>query len=54
MNVTATLAQWLTQQRWENIPDPARRKAVDVVIDSIGAMIACSRLPEVEAIVKLL
>src|SRR5689334_17332155 len=54
MNVTATLAQWLTLQRWENIPDPARRKAVDVVFDSIGAMIACSRLPEVDAIVKLL
>jgi 2-methylcitrate dehydratase PrpD len=54
MNVTATLAGWLTAQRWEDVPDAARRKAVDVVFDSVGAMIACSRLPEVEAIVKLL
>ena len=54
MNLTATLAGWLCAQRWEDVPEAARRKAVDVVFDSVGAMIACSRLPEVEAIVRLL
>ena len=54
MNVTATLAGWLCAQRWEDFPEIVRRKAVDVVFDSVGAMIACSRLPEVDAIVNLL
>ena len=54
MNVTETLAEWLCAQRWERVPEMARRKAVDVVFDSVGAMIACSQLPEVVSIVKLL
>jgi len=52
--VTETLAEWLCGQRWETIPEPARLKAVDVVYDSVGAMIACSRLPEVLALIKFL
>src|SRR5262245_53841356 len=54
MNVTATLAGWLCAQRWDHVPEAARRKAVDVVFDSVGAMIACSQLPEVAAIVRFL
>jgi 2-methylcitrate dehydratase PrpD len=54
MNVTETLAEWLCAQRWESVPEMTRRKAVDVVFDSVGAMIACSQLPEVASIVKLL
>lgn len=54
MAVTETLAEWLCGQRWETIPEPARLKAVDVVYDSVGAMIACSRLPEVLALIKFL
>lgn len=54
MTVTERLAGWLCAQRWEDIPDPARRKALDVVYDSVGAMIACSQLPEVVAIVAFL
>ncbi len=54
MGVTETLAEWLCGQRWEHIPAAARQKAVDVVFDSIGGMIACSQLPEVTAIVHFL
>jgi 2-methylcitrate dehydratase PrpD len=54
MSVTETLADWLCAQRWERLPEAARRKAVDVVFDAAGAMIACSMLPEVAALVKFL
>ena len=53
MNITERLADWLCAQRWQDIPETARRKAVDVVYDSVGAMIACSQLPEVVAIVAI-
>ena len=52
--VTAALAGWLCSQRWEELPEGVRRKAVDVVYDSVGAMVACSQLPEVRAIVGFL
>ncbi|HXF65297.1 MAG TPA: MmgE/PrpD family protein [Burkholderiales bacterium] len=52
MPVTETLAEWLVTQRRGAIPQAASRKAADVVYDSVGAMIACSRLPEVAAIVR--
>lgn len=54
MAVTETLAEWLCGQRWDDFPEPARRKAVDVVFDAAGAMIACSMLPEVVALVTFL
>ena len=54
VSVTETLAQWLCAQRWEDLPRNVQQKAVDVVFDSVGAMIACSRLPEVESIVRFL
>lgn len=54
MAVTEALSEWLCAQRWKDIPEAARRKAVDVAYDSVGAMIACSQLPEVVAIVKFL
>ena len=52
--VTEALADWLCSHCRENLPAGVRHKAVDVVYDSVGAMIACSRLPEVAAIVKFL
>lgn len=54
MAVTEALSEWLCGQRWETIPRPVCQKAVDVVYDSVGAMIACSQLPEVLAIVRFL
>ena len=54
MTITESLADWLVSQRWNDFPGPARRKAVDVVFDAAGAMIACSMLPEVVALVKFL
>jgi 2-methylcitrate dehydratase PrpD len=50
--VTETLADWLVARRWDHFPQEVRRKALAVVYDSVGAMLACSRLPEVEAVVR--
>ena len=33
---------------------PVKAKAVEVVFDSVGAMTACSTLPEVKSIVELM
>ncbi len=52
--VTAKLAAWLVAHRWEQMPEVAQAKALDVVFDSVGAMTACSTLPEVTAIVELM
>jgi 2-methylcitrate dehydratase PrpD len=52
--VTETLAGWLCSRRWTDLPESVRGKVIDVVYDSVGAMIACSRLPEVQAIVRFL
>jgi 2-methylcitrate dehydratase PrpD len=54
MTITETLAHWLCTQCWQDLPQNVQQKAVDVVFDSVGAMIACSQLPEVIAIVKFL
>lgn len=54
MNITETLTEWLVSRHWEDLPQAVRGKASDVVFDSVGAMIACSRLPEVVAIVGFL
>lgn len=54
MRVTETLADWLCSRRWEDLPEGVRGKAADVLYDSIGAMIACSQLPEVLALVRFL
>src|SRR5690348_16917664 len=54
MTTTETLAEWLCSQNWPALPENVRHKAVDVVFDSVGAMIACSQLPEVVSIVKFL
>lgn len=51
---TEALADWLCSRRWEDLPAPVRDKAAEVMYDAIGAMIACSRLPEVEAIVRFI
>ena len=52
--ITEALAEWLVNQRSHALPEEVRRKARDVVFDSVGAMIACSQLPEVAAIVSFL
>lgn len=52
--ITEALADWLVAQRSSSLPGPVMRKAGDVVFDSVGAMIACSQLPEVVAIVRFL
>ena len=54
MNITEALAEWLCDQRWTALPQDVRGKAVDVVFDSVGAMIACSQLPEVVTVVNFL
>ena len=51
--VTEKLATWLCSHRYEDMPAAVQAKAVDVVFDSVGAMAACSTLPEVKAIVEL-
>ena len=54
MGITEGLAEWVCAQRWQDIPQAAQSKAIDVVYDSVGAMIACSQLPEVLALVRFL
>lgn len=50
--VTSTFAEWVCAARYDEFPHEVSAKAADVAFDSVGAMIACSRLPEVEAIVQ--
>src|SRR5919199_5171711 len=52
--VTATFVEWLCAARYDEFPDAVRSKAADVVFDAVGAMSACSTLPEVQAIVRLI
>lgn len=52
--VTEQLARWLCGHGYDELPAAVRAKAVDVIFDSVGAMAACSILPEVRAIVSLL
>ena len=54
MGVTETLSEWLCAQSWAALPRAVQDKAIDVVFDSVGSMIACSQLPEVLSIVKVL
>src|SRR5262245_24582252 len=50
--VTETLAQWLCAEAHEKLPTEVRKKAVDVILDSVGGMVACSLLPEAKAIAE--
>src|SRR4051812_43219648 len=52
--VTEQLASWLCGHSYDQLPVPVRAKATEVIFDSVGAMAACSILPEVKAIVALL
>ena len=52
--VTEGLAQWICSASHDRLPVAVREKAVDVIYDSVGAMAACSILPEVQAIVALI
>jgi 2-methylcitrate dehydratase PrpD len=54
MGITDALAEWLSVQRPQSLPAAVVDKATDVVVDALGAMIACSQLPEVLAIVRFL
>ena len=49
--VTERLAQWLCSTRYEDLPAQVREKTVDVIYDSVGCMLACSTLDEVQTIV---
>ena len=52
--VTEQLARWLCSHGYDQLPAAVRTKATEVILDSVGAMAACSILPEVRAIVALL
>ena len=52
--VTARLAEWICATRSEHIAKETRQKTLDVIFDSVGAMVACSGLPEVETIIAVL
>jgi 2-methylcitrate dehydratase PrpD len=52
--VTERLARWLCGHGYDQLPAAVRSKATEVIFDSVGAMAACSMLPEVKAIVALL
>jgi len=52
--VTETLAEWLHTANYDVMPATVHSKALDVVLDSVGGMIACSALPEVTMIVEFL
>lgn len=41
------LAQFVATKRWEDIPDPVRRQAKLVLLDTLGVMLAGSQRPEV-------
>src|SRR5712692_6425112 len=52
--VTEGLAEWLCSTSYDDLPLEARSKALDVVFDSVGCMVACSVLPEVRNIVEFI
>ncbi len=52
--MTAALAEWLCGVRYDQLPPEVRARALDVMLDSVGGMLACSALPEVRTIVELL
>src|SRR5213080_1910273 len=52
--VTEGLAEWLCSTSYDDLPLEARGKALDVVFDSVGGMVACSVLPEVRSIVEFI
>ena len=53
-DVTESLAAWICRESADQLPAAVRDKTVDVIYDAVGAMVACSRLPEVQAIVDLI
>ena len=50
--VTEGFSRWLCEQTYERLPSEVREKTIDVVYDTVGCMVACSKLIEVEAIVS--
>lgn len=54
VNVTESLTEWLLSTKYDQLPTQVRLKALDVVFDSVGAMIAGSTLPEVKIICELI
>lgn len=49
--VTDKLCEWLCSVHYEELPAEVRNSAVNVVLDSVGGMLACSTLPEAKSIV---
>ena len=52
--VTERFAGWICNETYDRLPSAVRAKAVDVIYDSVGCMAACSMLPEVKAIVRVI
>ena len=52
--VTERFAEWICTQTYDRLPAEVRAKALDVIYDSVGCMAACSILPEVQAIVRVI
>ena len=50
--VTERLADWLCSESHDRLPATVKDKTVDVIFDAVGCMVACSALPEVNAIVE--
>src|SRR2546429_4007337 len=49
--VTETLAQWMRDTRYDDLPSAVKEKTVDVIYDSVGCMVACSKLSEIKTVV---
>lgn len=54
MTLTEELSNWLCARHWRDMPAPVQKKTLDVVYDSVGAMVGCSTLPEVKSIVRFI
>ena len=52
--VTEKVAGWMHSTSYEDLPVQVKEKAVDVIYDSVGCMLACSTLPEVRTIVEFI
>ncbi|MDB5927551.1 MAG: hypothetical protein JWN13_6487 [Betaproteobacteria bacterium] len=52
--VTERLSEWVCSASYDRLPQEVIDKTLNVIFDSAGAMIACSGLPEVEAIIRVL
>ncbi len=52
--VTERLAEWICSESYDRLPAAVRDQTVDVIFDTVGGMAACSILPEIKMIVKMI